>query len=529
MMKFYYDESEHSRKINERTVVQENYYDNFVTAIVGWDEEFEKEVEAKYLKFEEKYSGRKSKGELKSTTIKPGQIQYGIASLTRDNLDFVSDFLDIFDDKIQIYFSVNSKFEYIIDQLFQEYENDLFQDADALKYSIVKSIVVYQPECIINGIYNETENLVEIIKEFYRGRIEENKKNPNLKSAEASAYQDAFILLDKVNPDFHIEWDYHFSFHGFKSYLKKSQETEYSLFLDKEGGEQNTRNAAVDLGITSVEELDSKDSIGIRIADMLAGIISKLLKSINKDLRYKNYDDGTHKKLFSEGWFCLNESHLEIYKKLGRIMLRNSERSASTYRDDILCLESLVEYFSHFVSVEEIKQASFQDNQESLNEFCCKKLLNYYQFMHIKLPFDFIEKKDGDYFIDRRGAKTYYDAMNQPLLRIEQGSHKYHVLNVGVSKQFIPTIDIKENGLVSCYRIPEELTEWAMTNVGIASRGEKVFPSDVVFSRRGKKYFVDFVVEDNFNIPFSRVGEKVSRNSPCPCGSGRKYKKCCSN
>ena len=33
---FYYDETEHSRKINYKTVSAENYYDNFVTMIVGW-------------------------------------------------------------------------------------------------------------------------------------------------------------------------------------------------------------------------------------------------------------------------------------------------------------------------------------------------------------------------------------------------------------------------------------------------------------------------------------------------------------
>ena len=27
--------------------------------------------------------------------------------------------------------------------------------------------------------------------------------------------------------------------------------------------------------------------------------------------------------------------------------------------------------------------------------------------------------------------------------------------------------------------------------------------------------------------PFTRADEKISRNSPCSCGSGKKYKKCC--
>ena len=27
--------------------------------------------------------------------------------------------------------------------------------------------------------------------------------------------------------------------------------------------------------------------------------------------------------------------------------------------------------------------------------------------------------------------------------------------------------------------------------------------------------------------PYTRTSPKVGRNSPCPCGSGRKFKKCC--
>ncbi|PCO06868.1 zinc chelation protein SecC [Microbulbifer flavimaris] len=27
--------------------------------------------------------------------------------------------------------------------------------------------------------------------------------------------------------------------------------------------------------------------------------------------------------------------------------------------------------------------------------------------------------------------------------------------------------------------------------------------------------------------PITRIGPKVGRNDPCPCGNGRKFKKCC--
>ncbi len=41
---FYYDESEHSRKINFNTVSVMNYYDNFIAVIVGWKDENQQSV-----------------------------------------------------------------------------------------------------------------------------------------------------------------------------------------------------------------------------------------------------------------------------------------------------------------------------------------------------------------------------------------------------------------------------------------------------------------------------------------------------
>lgn len=58
---FYYDETEHSRKINYETVTASNYYDNFITAIVGWSSEEDAGISEKYLAFEAKYEYRKRK------------------------------------------------------------------------------------------------------------------------------------------------------------------------------------------------------------------------------------------------------------------------------------------------------------------------------------------------------------------------------------------------------------------------------------------------------------------------------------
>ena len=84
---FYYDESEHSRKINYNTVHDNNYYDNFVSVIVGWPKEKEQAVFGKYQAFETKYAERKERnGELKSKTLKKKQFNFGFASMTKPNV-----------------------------------------------------------------------------------------------------------------------------------------------------------------------------------------------------------------------------------------------------------------------------------------------------------------------------------------------------------------------------------------------------------------------------------------------------------
>jgi preprotein translocase subunit SecA len=50
---------------------------------------------------------------------------------------------------------------------------------------------------------------------------------------------------------------------------------------------------------------------------------------------------------------------------------------------------------------------------------------------------------------------------------------------------------------------------------------KKIRPKNTVFS--GEEFFDD----DDDEKPYIRESPKVGRNDPCPCGSGKKYKKCC--
>lgn len=497
MMNFYYDESEHSRKINKKTVTQRNYYDNFVTAIVGWEESFEEEVKKSYEIFESKFHKRKSNGELKSTTIKPKQLKNGFASLTYDNLNFVEDFFEIFDERIYLYFSVTSKIEFLVNQLFQGYENSLSQDADALRYTIVKSIVMYQPEKIIHGIYYDTLELANLIKDFYKQRIELNQQNPELKRCENEAFKQVIILLNDIDSKFKIDWNYHISFYGFRQYLEGNGITDFSLFLDKEGEESKTLVAAKEIGLNSVTELDSKDSVGIRVADMLVGLLGKLLKSLHDALKYHDSDDALNKKLLKKEWFVVNERQLTLYKKMCYIIsqLNNSwyKSFSGIYADDFLMLMTLVNYFSNFDSIEKLNAYTAEEHQERLNSAMVTILTDYLQEMHSKLPITSITPTNKDYYYNQKGAMVYFDDKKQPLLNLEEGSYNFFVLSVGFTKNMSALITIKIEDSAICYRLPDQLLSWAIDCVAMANRGEKLFPAEVVFLRREKEYSVDFL------------------------------------
>lgn len=271
---FYYDESEHSRKINYSTVVGETYYDNFLTAIIGWNAKKESIIEARYEKFEEKYAERKKNGELKSDTFKSNQFAYGFASFNKPNIQMLKDFLSIIDDDFLIYFSTQSKIEFVILQLLKNYHNNFIFDMDAMKYSIVKSILTYYPKDVIDCIYNKPEEIVDSLIAFFTKRIEINKTNMKLKERENNAFKDILLILNNVEPPITLEWDYHMPFEGFEKFLNNMKICNYSLTLDKEGKKEEsgkTLIAAKETDLKNVNELDSIQHFGLRIADFFCG------------------------------------------------------------------------------------------------------------------------------------------------------------------------------------------------------------------------------------------------------------------
>ena len=322
----------------------------------------------------------------------------------------------------------------------------------------------------------------------------------SLKEQENEAFENILYILDDISAIPELQWDYRMPFSGFTKYLQEEQIKNYVLVLDKEG-EQNeasrTMQAACKMGLFNVTEENSKDSCGLRMADMMAGIISKLLKALCDELHYHSIAEGTEKKLLNTKWFQLNEAQLDLYKKLYKIICKwdNAwyKSYAGIYSDDLVCFIGLLGYMAHFENTEQLVNEKLEMQGKYFNGYVCRQLSDYFNRRRSKLPIDLIEKNDDEYFLNRRGAKVYFDITKQPILQIAEGSQTETVLSVGMNNSGIPLITISNESNPICYRLPEELSDWAYMAIGMANMGENLFPSQVVFTKEKNRYFADIL------------------------------------
>ena len=385
MYHFFYDETEHSRKINYQTITASNYYDNFISVIVGWLSEDEDRIKDRYLGFETKYEFRKVNGELKSQTMKARDLRLGFASLNKNTVGFYDDLISLYDENIIIYLSVASKIEHIINQLLRDYHNNALVNTNYMKYSIIKTINVYRPQKLIEAIYSKPQVFIDELRSFLKNQIAQNQTNIVLKERENQAYKEILMILDDAERLESLEWTYFTPFDGFRKLLIEMNIEDYQLIIDRDGDGSHTLNTALYEGLQNVSEKDSKDYVGIRMADMLAGLISKLMQSLKLALT-NNYKAGEIKKtLLDSGWFSLNQKQLDLYKKLYRVICENNnywyQIYSGIYSDDLVSFVALLQFMNHFEDATMIRNSDVKMLPEYYNAFVCERLQERYSII----------------------------------------------------------------------------------------------------------------------------------------------------
>lgn len=466
--KFYYDETEHSRSLTLSAVMANEFYDGFVVAVIGWDESREAELERRYLAFEERY---RSPGavELKSAALAKKQFRYGFHSLTKANVRLVHDFLDLFDEGMFVYCSFSSKVEHLMYRLFGRYRSVPGVNTDSMKYTLAKLVVRYRPREIVEAFYGDPEKLIGKLRSFLLDRIERNKINPALKHVETEQCQALLAVLDDASPLESVEWEYYPPLEGFALYLSEHGEIDgYELNIDQE---ERTAAAARELGFDPVFQVDSKDCFGIRMADMLAGIVGKLLKAIRAELTYCSKDDELKKNLFDEKWFELDDARLELYKQLRKVLMLFDncwyKTYGGVYSDDLVVLISLLNYLGNFEDAGALR-ANLDIHAEAFNTCCCMDLRLHFDKLEVGVPW-------------RDAPNANSENLFRPRLRVADEPIVRNVVKVMLAEDGAPMVVVRESGKDTVYVLPDGLVGWVSMLVSNEGLADLVLPCDVRF------------------------------------------------
>lgn len=492
---FFYDESEHSRKISYDTVRDKNFEPNFVVAIVGCQTDSLEELESKYIELERAYKKFYSVDELKNNIIKVKKYKYGLNSFKKNDLNLITEvFSFINDNDFKVYISVNNKIEFIVNQLLKEYKNDLFIDADLFRYIVTKILNVYFPQNVIQVIYLDSNKFKTELKNFCLMLLNNNKNLPH-KELENETINQLLIILNETSHDFDINWDYSFAFSGFKNFIIENKYEVTSLYIDQEGN-GSTYFAAIEEGFIKTVEADSASNFGIRIADFVAGTISRFIINIAKQTRYTSIDDAKNIKLLDEQWFNLSKDMFECYKTLKNAIV-GTHRSFykftnSLYTDDFLCFISLLNYIDKFDDFQSFIKDKTINHSLELNNLALKNLYEKFDSMRSKLKLQPVNAGNKEFYINGKGAICYFDYNRHKYLLIKNGSTKYHVLSVGLFGKFEKAcVTIRTESGPVLYLLPDQLLPWAFDMVALANAGRDLFPTDVIFTFVKGKYYVD--------------------------------------
>jgi len=146
-------------------------------------------------------------------------------------------------------------------------------------------------------------------------------------------------------------------------------------------------------------------------------------------------------------------------------------------------------------------------------------------FMYIRIAIVMqklrLDKRIHDVLVDLTGCLMEEEIDKEDRLQMEV----YIVFHISDLR---PSIKVLKNEYPECFKLNQafyldvlnERKEEFLTDkyTGIY---KKIRPKKTIF--HGEEFYDD----DDDEKPYIRESPKVGRNDPCPCGSGKKYKKCC--
>lgn len=501
---FFYDESSHSRKITADTLNDDDFKNNFISAIVGIEKNVFCKFEDDYNKFENKWKTFFSANEIKSSLIRSKKYKFGLTSFKNNDISFYSDFFDtLLKYNVYLHFGIFNKIEYLVNQMLLKSSLLVKINFNNVSYSMTKSLCVYHPQDVLAAIENNIEEFIPKYRAFLEKRRKLNTRVNG--ESEEDAFKNMILIIDSINTNLRLEWNYVFSFDGFKKYIEELKLNNILLLIDKEGN-GSTKEAAENDGIVNVKEEDSKKILGIRCADLLAGFLSNMINSCELATTYNEEDITRNESFLPLEYFCgLTKESFDLYKKAYKIFvaLNNSwyKYYCSIYADGLLIFISLLIHIEEYASYKEYMNDTFESHQRRVNTILYCKLKEHHEKIDGTYKLEQIIHDDKDYYFNQKGAKCYFDYKKHDFLKLPNigESYKYFVLSVGFFHREIKTFDqpcitISEEGKPICYLLPCVFSNWVMqqqTNVIIFHNN--VFPCFLTIEK----------TEDEFKLKLS--------------------------
>lgn len=380
-MIFFFDESFHSRKINEKTIENKDFFDNYVITGIGCKSDALDKNKIIYKQFEEKYKNKFSISkydELKSKIVKREQYKYGIKSFNQNSFELYRSFWKLLNQSEYIYYiCAISKLEYILTQF--DYEILGIRKYESFIYSIVKAVNVYRPKKVLKSLFEEDGLLLEELITFLKRKILQNGNN-SIKIYENASFKECIMILERINKrDIELKWKYDKVFIGFKKLITELDINDVEVIIDKEGNpSNNTANACREEGFKNVIEQDSKESILLRCTDLFCGFISRMMRAIYDDTKTNDDEEYKDRKIINKNWFEINKEQFLLYKDIAKYLKKNSKYYWSTYIsiyfDFFLQFIDLIYYFDEFKNFEEFNNINSSIHREKYNSFVINEM-----------------------------------------------------------------------------------------------------------------------------------------------------------
>lgn len=132
---------------------------------------------------------------------------------------------------------------------------------------------------------------------------------------------------------------------------KKINSSNIDVYLDKGIKKSPFEN----LNFNSIHEnIDSKNSVGIRITDLLVAIAGNYIKSLHQSSQYDR-DEPEKIQRLSEQFFALSKNQFNLLKLMNRFFFSSGQYSivTDTFFDDEIIFESFLNYIDKFATFED--------------------------------------------------------------------------------------------------------------------------------------------------------------------------------